>query len=129
MCLSSNIAIVIASYSIRLGIYVRHLLFKHSCMSQILSKRIKLTPTNYIYELYFSSNPWKHQTTVLIYFSSYVSFNNSNTRSFNNKLHHKLTTNSTCQPVFFRLPKLWNALQIIDLPFFSTKLKLMDFII
>ena len=48
--------------------------------------------------------------------SNYVTFNNSNTRSSNIKLHHKILSNSICaNSYFYRLPRLWNSLPVIDL--------------
>ena len=69
----------------------------------------------YIYELsdimFFLSNLSKHQTVASFDISQYVSFY-SNTRSSSNKLYHKCTLANS---YFFRLPKLWNTLPIIDL--------------
>ena len=43
-------------------------------------------------------------------------FNESTTRSSNTKLCHKICNNTiTANSYFCRLPRLWNALRIIDL--------------
>ena len=46
---------------------------------------------------------------------NYVSFNTGSTRSSGIKLHHKTAhTNAAMNSYFFRLPRLWNSLPIID---------------
>ena len=45
---------------------------------------------------------------------NYVSFNTGSTRSSGIKLHHKTTHTNAAMNYFFRLPRLWNSLPIID---------------
>ena len=46
----------------------------------------------------------------------FVDFSAGSTRSANTKLYHKTTrTNNTMNSYFYRLPRLWNHLPIIDL--------------
>ena len=55
----------------------------------------------------------------------------SNTRSFGTKLCHRVSNNNTTlNSYFFRLPRLWNSLPIIDisLPFYIIKKKLISFL-
>ena len=49
--------------------------------------------------------------------SNYVIFNSSNTKSSEIKLRHKISSNSRCANSYFYsgLPRLWNAMSIIDL--------------
>ena len=61
---------------------------------------------------------------------NYVDFSTGSTRSAGSKLYHKTaSTNSTMNSYFYRLPKLWNCLPIIDLswPLHEIKLKLKKY--
>jgi len=61
---------------------------------------------------------------------NYVNFSTGPTRPAGTKLFHKTTsTSSIMNSYFYRLPKLWNSLPIIDLsqPLASLKLKLKKY--
>ena len=58
----------------------------------------------------------------------YVDFLTGSTRSAGSKLHHKIaSTNSIVNSYFYRLPKLWNRLPIIDLSRSLHEIKLKYF--
>ena len=62
--------------------------------------------------------------------TKYVSFTRHNTRSSDTKLCHQVSTNNiTANSYFFRLPRLWNSLPIVDLslPYNVIKKKLLLF--
>jgi len=94
--------------------------------------KLNLLPLMYIYEL----------TDILFFIKSlktptysfditkYVSFTRHNTRSSDTKLCHQVSTNNiTANSYFFRLPRLWNSLPIVDLslPYNVIKKKLLLF--
>jgi len=94
--------------------------------------KLNLLPLMYIYEL----------TDILFFIKSlktpdysfdiikYVSFTHCNTRSLNTKLCHLVSTNNiTANFYFFRLPRLWNSLPIVNLslPYNVIKKKLILF--
>ena len=79
---------------------------------------LKLLPLMYTFELLdilFFIRSLKYPTPSFN-ISNCVTFNNSNTRSSNIKLHHNILSNSICaNSYFYRLPRLWNSLPVIDL--------------
>ena len=94
--------------------------------------KLNLLPLIYIYEL----------TDILFFIKSiktsnnsfditeFISFSSSNTRSFGTKLCHRVSINNiTLNSYYFRLPRLWNSLPIIDisLPYDTIKRKLISF--
>ena len=91
---------------------------------------LKLLPLMYIYELtdiLFAIKSLKRRTSNFD-ISQYLQFNESTTRSSNTKICHKIYNNTiTANSYFCRLPRLWNALPIIDLtlsiPVIKCKLK------
>ena len=91
---------------------------------------LKLLPLMYIYELtdiLFAIKSFKKRTSSFD-ISQYLQFNESTTRSSNTKLCHKIYNNTiTANSYSCRLPRLWNALPIIDLtlsiPVIKYKLK------
>ena len=79
---------------------------------------LKLLPLMYIYELtdiLFAIKSFKTSTNNFDIFQ-HLQFNESRTRSSNTKLCHKTSSNAiSANSYFCRLPRLWNALPIIDL--------------
>ena len=79
---------------------------------------LKLLPLMYIYELtdiLFAIKSFKTSTNNFDIFQ-HLQFNESRTRSSNTKLCHKTSSNIiSANSYFCRLPRLWNALPIIDL--------------
>ena len=94
---------------------------------------LKLLPLMYVLELHDILFLIKSLKTPSNSFNiyNYVSFNKCNTRSSSNKLCHKSSNNIiAANSYFYRIPRLWNALPIIDLSLsFSTiKCKLYTFL-
>ena len=79
---------------------------------------LKLLPLMYICELtgiLFAIKSFKKRTSSFD-LSQYLQFNESTTRSSNTKLCHKIYNNTiSANSYSCRLPRLWNALPIIDL--------------
>ena len=79
---------------------------------------LKLLPLMYTYELtdiLFAIKSFKTSTNSFDIFQ-HLQFNESGTRSSNTKLRHKTSSNAISANFYFcRLPRLWNALPIIDL--------------
>ena len=96
--------------------------------------QLGMLPLMYIYELadiMFFIKSIKHPTDKFNILN-YVSFHTGPaTRSVGTKLNHMTaTTNSIINSYFYRLPRLWNSLPIIDLtrPPTETKLKLKRYL-
>ena len=79
--------------------------------------QLGMLPLMYIYEIsdiFFFIKSHKAPTDKFNILN-YVSFNIGSTRTSGIKLHHKTAhTNAAMNSYFFRLPRLWNSLPIID---------------
>ena len=80
--------------------------------------QLKLLPLMYFYKLtdiLFAIKSFNNPTDSFNIFQ-HLQFNKSGTRSSNTKLSHKTSINAiSANSYFCRLPRLWNALPIIDL--------------
>ena len=80
--------------------------------------QLKLLPLMYFYKLtdiLFAIKSFKNPTDSFNIFQ-HLQYNKSGTRSSNTKLSHKTSINAiSANSYFCRLPRLWNALPIIDL--------------
>ena len=79
---------------------------------------LKLLPLMYVLELHDVLFLIKslNSPTSSFNISDHVCFNNSHTRSSSSKLCHRNSDNViTANSYFYRIPRLWNALPIIDL--------------
>ena len=86
--------------------------------------RLNLLPLMYIYELtdilFFVKSIQTPSNSFNITDPELLSFSTLNTRSMSRKLCHKTSNNNTTlNSYFFRLPRLWNSLPIIDVHFLS----------
>ena len=80
--------------------------------------RVGMLPLMQIYEIadimFFINSI--NNITLRFNILNYVDFSTGTTRSAGCKLYHKTaSTNSVMNSYFYRLPKLWNCLPIIDL--------------
>ena len=97
--------------------------------------RLNLLPLMYIYELtdilFFVKSIQTPSNSFNITDPELLSFSTLNTRSMSRKLCHKTSNNNTTlNSYFFRLPRLWNSLPIIDvsLSYNIIKKKLISFL-
>ena len=89
--------------------------------------RLNLLPLMYIYDLYdimFFINSVKSPSDKFNILD-YVEFTFGTTRSAGLKLKHKSApTNSVMNSYFYRIPRLWNSIPVINLSYPLTTIKL-----
>ena len=95
--------------------FFQNLKIRLECLTRLT--QLGMLPLMYIYEISDILFFFKSLKTPTDKFNilNHVSFNTGSTRSSGIKLHHKTAhTNAAMNSYFFRLPRLWDSLPIID---------------